>query len=226
MPDKPRYASLLIEEPALFISPLDAEIEILTDEPDVRQAEAAVAPDLRAMGLSAASGETGVVSEDPYFLVLRDAVRFKKSGKLGVYLRVVPRPAGSMGSAILCTRRQSVLLIRLFRHATRSWSIEVPRGFAERGETPEQTARREASEETGLRVLTLDELGIVHPNSGVLSESVALFRAELSDDVVGTPEHQLVECSVHEFEAMLRDGRINDAFTYSVFARARLLGHL
>lgn len=226
MADKVRYSQLQQSEPELFTRVSTDGIRLLTGEREVDEAEAAKASQLAKVGLPAAWASTGVVSEDQYFLFLRDAVQFS-NGKLGTYVRMVSRPPGVMGAAALCVRAGEVFLVRQFRHATRCWHEEVPRGFGEAGESCEQTARREIEEELGIRVAHLKSLGLLHPNSGILSETVALFLAEMTNTATGAPpEHEVVRVSLASFEAKIKDATLTDAFTLAVFARARSAGML
>jgi hypothetical protein len=48
-----------------------------------------------------------------------------------------------------------ILLVRQFRHATRMWLRELPRGARDRGESVDQAVRREVHEETGYAVTSL-----------------------------------------------------------------------
>ncbi|NGX46275.1 MAG: ADP-ribose pyrophosphatase [Chlamydiae bacterium] len=75
-----------------------------------------------------------------------------------------------------------------FCHATRSWELEVPRGFASAGESPEEAARRELVEETGLTADKLHFLGEMASDSGTSSALVKLFMAEVSAQIAATPE--------------------------------------
>ena len=70
-----RYEELRKERPGLFVNPPGADIALLLDEADVARAEAAQQDRLAAQGLPRSWGRTGVVYEDPYLIVLRDAMR-------------------------------------------------------------------------------------------------------------------------------------------------------
>ncbi len=52
---------------------------------------------------------------------------------------------------------QRVLLNREFRMATGRWVYNFPAGLLEKGEEPEEGARRELREETGLELLRIDD---------------------------------------------------------------------
>jgi nudix-type nucleoside diphosphatase (YffH/AdpP family) len=55
--------------------------------------------------------------------------------------------------------------------------IEAPAGMIEAGEAPETTGRREAMEEVGLAVGTLEPVAVCWPSPGVLAERSHLFLA-------------------------------------------------
>ena len=52
---------------------------------------------------------------------------------------------------------EKILINREFRMATGSWVYNFPAGLIDPGETPEQAARRELKEETGLDILRIDQ---------------------------------------------------------------------
>lgn len=85
--------------------------------------------------------------------------------------------------------RDTVLLVEQFRAATymvgeqNPWMWEPPAGMIDPGETPEEAARREAKEETGLDLHSLDFVGRLYSSSGSLGEVVYCYIgvADLSD---------------------------------------------
>ena len=52
---------------------------------------------------------------------------------------------------------EKILINREFRMATGSWVYNFPAGLIDPGETPEEAARRELKEETGLDILRIDQ---------------------------------------------------------------------
>ena len=100
--------------------------------------------------------------------------------------------------------------------------LEACAGILDPGETPEEAARREAEEETGLRVRALRRVGSVVPSAGTLTERMHLFVAEVSsvDRVAaggGSPHEgediEVVDVPLRELFAMARRGDIEDAKT-------------
>jgi 8-oxo-dGTP pyrophosphatase MutT (NUDIX family) len=65
------------------------------------------------------------------------------------------------------TPDDQVVMIRQWRHGTRSVHLETPGGLMEEGESPEDCGRRELLEETGYAAGEVVRLGTVHPNPAV-----------------------------------------------------------
>jgi ADP-ribose pyrophosphatase len=70
--------------------------------------------------------------------------------------------------------------------------VEVPAGLCDQGEDPAATARREAEEETGIAVTTLERIGDYVLSAGASDERCALFAGRVEapgagpDGVIGT----------------------------------------
>jgi ADP-ribose pyrophosphatase len=78
------------------------------------------------------------------------------------------------------TTEGKIVLNCNFRHSTRSWEIELPRGVINTGETAEDAAKREAAEETGRSIAEIRQLGEIPPDTGVLSMVVPVFVAQVA----------------------------------------------
>jgi len=71
----------------------------------------------------------------------------------------------------------SVTMIRQFRYATGGWLLEVPAGKLDKGEAPEDCARRETREEAGVLAGRLHALGPIWTTPGFTNERIWLFAA-------------------------------------------------
>ncbi len=222
------YLAFAKAHPALFANPSEGGIAILLDEVEIREAETKMAQLLESKGMPAEWARVGIALQDQYVFMLRDAVRFP-GGFLGTYFRLISEEDDPHGVAVLPYYQQQVLLIRHFRHATRTWHLEIPRGFGTKGLSSEENARRELEEEIGATISRLFSLGQTYPNTGMTSECDELFFAEVeSYGDVDTQEAitELLPTSVPEFERMISDNEITDGFTLAAYARAKLKGLL
>jgi len=71
-----------------------------------------------------------------------------------------------------------ILLLRQFRHAADGYIWEIPAGRLDPGETPEECARRELAEETGMRASRLERLTTFYTTPGFTDERIHLFLAD------------------------------------------------
>ena len=167
----------------------------------------------------------GLIYRDSYVILLRDAVRFR-NGFVGPYIRMIPA-AGQGGAAVLPVIDGDIVLVLHERHATRQRHWEIPRGFAAQGETPEETARREAMEEIDISEPEIIDIGSVHPDTGASNVHTRLYLARLTG--VGHVEANegidaLKQVTIDELDAMLRTGQITDSFTLAAILQARVRG--
>jgi 8-oxo-dGTP pyrophosphatase MutT (NUDIX family) len=75
---------------------------------------------------------------------------------------------GDWINVIALTPDQQVVLVRQFRHGTRTFTLEIPGGLIDPGETPVEAAVRELREETGYVGKAPLPLGVVDPNPAFL----------------------------------------------------------
>ena len=150
----------------------EGEIELILDLDVMREVEGKT------------GREVGVVYEDRYWIWLNDAVIFP-GGRKGVYGRMVWKSGleGPSGVAVLPLRSDGKIVLNcMFRHSTRCWALEIPRGMTDHGEAPLQTARRELGEETGWHATSIEFLGEVTPETGMVGSSVCVYLAHLSHE--------------------------------------------
>jgi len=219
------YLALSQEHPEWFVTPAGG-VQVVLDPDQISLIERDFGDRYRQRGLPPTWSEVGVGYQDPYLIVLRDAVIFPDESA-GIHHRVVrwhPNPAGV---AILATLEERILLLRHFRHPTRQWHWEVPRGSIEPGRTTKEAVVAELREEAQAETSEVIELGMLHGASGLTAACVVLFAARLES--IGAPaldegitETRLV--TSREFESMVRDSEITDSFSVACYLHARLRG--
>ncbi len=103
----------------------------------------------------------------------KDTVRLP-NGKLAT--REVMRHTGAV-AIVPVTDEGNVILVRQDRYPFSESLLEIPAGKLEAGEVPEECARRELSEETGMDCTELVSLGVYYPSVAILDERIYLFLA-------------------------------------------------
>jgi ADP-ribose pyrophosphatase len=122
----------------------------------------------------------------------------------------------------------SIYLVEQFRYTIQQRCLELPQGgWEEGGVDPEELARGELREETGVIAEKMTYLGTLHIAYGFANQKQYVYLAEgLTQDKVSRDEeeHDLVvrRFPVSEFEAMMRDGKIQDACTLASWALYKL----
>jgi ADP-ribose pyrophosphatase len=222
MASRSEYHELAAANPELFANPPGAGFEILLEEEEIQQAEAFMRQKLAASGGSPEWARVGIAFRDQYVMIVRDAVRFR-NGELGTYIRSWNPHPERLGVVMLPLWQGRVLLVRHFRHETRTWHMEIPRGFGIDADSS-KSARQELQEEIGATVSRLVDLGRINPTTGAADGSVALFLAEI--DSYGQPEAKegitdILPTPLPQFERMIATGELTDSFLLSAYARAK-----
>ena len=219
------YSALLKARPNLAETP-PGGVRVITERGEAARIEAVMAERFAAQGLPPHFARAGLMYADPYIMLLRDAVIFP-DGNPGLYHRVIAYHDEPTGVAVLARHRGRFVLIRHFRHPSRRWFLEIPRGAVGDGEDPAVTAQIEISEEIGGTLGAVKRLGLLHGSSSLMRHSVVLVYGEVA--AIGTPAlgegiAEVLLVGAAELEAMIGDGRITDAFTVAAAFHARLAG--
>jgi ADP-ribose pyrophosphatase len=116
-------------------------------------------------------------------------------------------------------------LVEQRRHGSGRLGLEPVGGVVEVGESPEDTARRELVEETGLGGGELVSLGVVWPNPALQDNRCWLFLARRVAPVAAPrpdPHEALVvrALTTREVEQALADGRVHAALGALALERA------
>ncbi|MGH6880813.1 NUDIX domain-containing protein [Hypericibacter sp.] len=122
--------------------------------------------------------------------------------------------------------RDCVVMIEQFRVGAylagmEPWQTETVAGIIDKGESPEQVARREAKEEADLEIRDLVPMLRYAVSPGAITETVALFAGRVDSSraggVHGLPAEgediKVLVVPVSELAGMIEDGRIGNGLT-------------
>jgi len=155
------------------------------------------------------------VYRNPWTWVREDVIE-RENGKRGIYGVIEKDPACIVIPLEKTADGEFVYLVEQFRYTVQETFKEFPQGGWEQAEVvPEELARGELREETGLTAVTMTNLGTLWIAYGVMRQEHHVFLAEglLHGETDPDPEeHDLVvhRVRVGEFEDMLLDGRVKD----------------
>jgi 8-oxo-dGDP phosphatase len=204
--------------------------------PDIGDRQAQPGPGVSIDPLSWArqNGGVGVNPDEPEIRTLSSSVIYSDSW---IRLRKdeIERADGAVGTYAVVERRNFAVvvpaenggfyLVEEYRYPLRRRAWSFPQGGFPDGEdgTPEELARAELAEETGLRAARLTRLGELSASHGSSSQYGEHWLAtELTQGPTDLEPEELG--LVHkwvpraEFEVMIRDGRIVDDSTLAAYA--------
>jgi len=156
-------------------------------------------------------------------------LRYEKfNGEMsGTVRRISLERGDSVAILIFNTTTNKIILISQFRYPSyktgNGWLLETIAGIVDADEIPEEAARRETQEETGLNIITLEHISTFYPSPGGSSERVFLYYSEVSrestsDGKIGglaceDENIQAHEISLEEALQKIKSGEIMDAKT-------------
>jgi len=227
-----KYFDVMEKYPQLFENKESPTLKVIKDIVAIQEKESELKKRLSEKGLPEEYADIGVLVDDPYFLIVRDLAEFP-NGDVRGYIRFINKASlkNAQAVAILPVYNNKIVLIRNFRHATRNWEIEIPRGFGEDGFSPEDNAKKELFEETGLTPIRILKLGSLNTDTAARSPPVILFYAEVSKPkTISFDANELISdillLNQKDFEQMIKNEKITDGFTISSYCMAKILGLL
>lgn len=179
-----RYFQLIHQYPSLKSSLGDftrGEIQIIQDPVRMTKLENSSRIDI------------GVIAESKWgWIWINEMCKFP-NGHEAVFGRILLKKSLQeyAGVAVMpVTSDDKIVLICNFRHPTRSWEIELPRGFIDKGETIFEAAVREVMEEAGMVVESTILLGEIPPDSGITGTIVPIIMAKVNEKKDNAPERE------------------------------------
>jgi ADP-ribose pyrophosphatase len=167
------------------------------------------------------------VYRNPWTRVREDIIE-RSNGERGLYGVVDKDPACIVIPLERTEEGEFVWLVRQFRYTVGETYYELPQGGWEQANVdPEEMARGELREETGLRAQRVTELAKLWIGYGVMRQMHHTFLAEgltPGEHDRDPEEHDMTvhRVAVREFEQMLLDGRIMDNCTAAAWGIYRV----
>lgn len=165
------------------------EIEIILDPKMISEVEKETKSLMIKRGISendaASWSQVGVIQGGTNWLWIRDAV-ILPSGRKTIKDRLSWKSAvdGPQKVAILPVLQDKRVVVCLkYKHAMRSWQIEIPKCIRLYGETAEHAAKRELRIETGFLVKDQLYLGSIATESSSLNTLIPVFLGNIKDQV-------------------------------------------
>lgn len=121
-----------------------------------------------------------------------------------------------------------MLLVKQYRPVIEGFTLELPSGLVDGGETPDASARRELVEETGHQAGELELLGTLVPDVGRLGNRMWCYAANGVAPVVPPravePGIEVIKMTPGELLAAISDGRCVHALNFAVLMLASIKG--
>jgi len=156
---------------------------------------------------------TEYISEHPYFTARKDKCEMPNGTVVDAYY-VVELPPSVCALAI--TEAGNVLMAKQYRHPLQTTLIELPGGFVDKGEDPSVAIGRELLEETGFEFSSIDLVGKVSANPGVLTGYTHCYLAlggkkTTAQSLDYNEEIEVLEIPLKEVRQMLANNEIVQA---------------
>jgi ADP-ribose pyrophosphatase len=166
--------------------------------------------------------KTEVAFATPWFQILAKTM---KPDEAPYYSLRLP----DYSSILAITNDERVLVVRQYRPAVERYTLELPSGLVDPGESPAQAAGRELLEETGYQAASVEVLGSLLPDSGRLGNRIWNCVAKgvrLVEDRVPEEGIEVLFYSVPELARATAAGEFDHALHVALLMVAVLRGKL
>jgi len=145
-----------------------------------------------------------------------------RSPRTGQYRTFSVLDAVDWVNIIALTAEGEVVLVRQFRHGTADFTLEIPGGMVDRGESPARAAIRELREESGYAGGEPLKLGVVTPNPALFNNRCHTFLLENCRRIhEPEPDHdediEVLTRPLRDIPGIIASGGIDHALVISAF---------
>lgn len=120
--------------------------------------------------------------------------------------------------------KKHFVLVRQWRHGSKSLSTEFPGGIINENEEPEAGAARELLEETGYSAQKLTHLGTVSPNPAIMRNQIHFYAAEnlVNTGLQNLDKDEFINCIIEPVEETFKKMG-HGQYTHALTSTALLL---
>lgn len=114
---------------------------------------------------------------------------------------------------VIITKDEQIVLVRQYRHALGTTTLELPGGILEKGELPKASAIREMQEETGYVSEEVELIMQVSPNPALNNNTAYFFLARNAEKLTHTSFDAFEDITIEtynkeELMQLLSDGKL------------------
>ncbi len=159
------------------------------------------------------------VADSTFFTLSEDDVVLPDGTEKTYTMLNLPDFAG-----VLAVYDDELIMVRNYRYPIDEMVIELPAGFIDEGETPEEAAGRELEEETGFVLEHCEKLCEYHPVASLNDQEAHLFMGEAKKG--GNVDHdegediEVISLSIKEAYEMLERNEISHPHTVIALYKA------
>lgn len=113
-------------------------------------------------------------------------------------------------AAPLPITEEKIVMIEIFRYPANLISLEIPSGYVENGEDPEECAFRELEEEAGYRAGKLRRLGWYHPWTRSIRRAYLFFAEDLTKGMLKPDSTECIKVKLLSREEVKRKLESNE----------------
>lgn len=210
-----KYFALIKKHPSLVKEYSDPQsIKVILNEKEILEWQETRIKENQNKGEPIVWAQIGLLVDDPWYYVIRDLVEFPGGLRNG-YIRYINRKSLEGGTNVIVAPKykNKYLLIRHFRHETRKWHWEFPKGGGEPSLTAKENAIKELWEEVGVTSKSLKKLLHIKGSDG----NTAFYLAAIANlNIVlgvneGIESYKLLK--LRDIKKWVRSGKIDDPHT-------------
>jgi ADP-ribose pyrophosphatase len=158
-----------------------------------------------------------IFANPPFWTLESDAVEM--DGNTTFYPRLV-YPQRINGVVTVARQPDGrICLLKIYRHAPRAFSWELPRGARKLFEATSQTASRELREEVGVEPVNVSSLGTLCADTSVISGFVEVFQCDIPCGAKIAKGYEQIDSlsffTEQELKEFIAGGNITDGYTLS-----------